>query len=112
MIVKLIMMMMMMIMIRKLMKIILLMITISVLGSKRAFYIKSRSRVSSLGFPYDYKSVMHYGKYHMSKNGKPTILPLDPSVKWLGGRSLSPTDILQANVLYHCFGKLFHLVFY
>ena len=68
----------------------------------------TRSKVAwskALGFPYDYKSVMHYGKYQYSKNGRPTIESRDRRVTMFGGRHLSKIDIMEANVLYNCLGK-------
>ena len=41
-----------------------------------------------------------------TKNGKATIVALEPGVKVMGQRnSLSPLDIKQANLLYNCKGK-------
>ncbi len=41
-----------------------------------------------------------------TKNGKATIIALEPGVTVMGQRnSLSPLDIKQANILYNCKGK-------
>ena len=58
--------------------------------------------MSDYGVPYDYGSIMHYGKTFFSMNGDTTLLPLKEGVQ-IGQRSiLSPSDILQANRLYMC----------
>ncbi|XP_053085450.1 hatching enzyme 1.2-like [Pangasianodon hypophthalmus] len=58
---------------------------------------------NNLKTPYDYSSVMHYGKTAFSINGLDTITPIpDPSVK-IGQRDdLSATDILRIKTLYNC----------
>lgn len=49
---------------------------------------------------YDYDSIMHYGKYSFSKNGKPTIVPKQAGVS-IGQRSkLSIKDIWSMQQLY------------
>lgn len=55
------------------------------------------------GQPYDKKSIMHYGSYAFSKNGKKTIISLsDPNEK-LGQRDeMTATDIKQINMHYGC----------
>ncbi|XP_072255054.1 embryonic protein UVS.2-like [Pyxicephalus adspersus] len=58
----------------------------------------------TLGLPYDYKSVMHYGKYAYTINeNQPTIIPTpDPAVP-IGQRyGLSVLDVQKLNKLYKC----------
>uniref|UniRef100_A0A3B5KZF5 Metalloendopeptidase n=1 Tax=Xiphophorus couchianus TaxID=32473 RepID=A0A3B5KZF5_9TELE len=58
---------------------------------------------NNLGTPYDFQSVMQYGKYAFSKNGLPTIVAKSDS-KWDWGRAteMSVNDIARVNKLYKC----------
>lgn len=57
----------------------------------------------NLGTPYDYNSVMHYGRYAFSRNREPTIVPIpDENVAIGRATTMSPTDILRVNRLYRC----------
>ncbi|XP_023187888.1 low choriolytic enzyme-like [Xiphophorus maculatus] len=58
---------------------------------------------NNLGTPYDFKSVMQYGRYAFSKNGLPTIVAKSDS-KWDWGRAteMSVNDIARVNKLYKC----------
>jgi astacin len=50
--------------------------------------------------PYDYGSIMHYGRYAFSKNGQPTIESIPPGMT-LGQRNgLSPGDIAAIQSIY------------
>lgn len=56
------------------------------------------------GVPYDYDSLMHYGKNFLSANGRNTIMTVDPSKQnVIGNRDgLSFLDIKRANIIYNC----------
>uniref|UniRef100_A0A667XMC3 Metalloendopeptidase n=1 Tax=Myripristis murdjan TaxID=586833 RepID=A0A667XMC3_9TELE len=55
----------------------------------------------NLGTPYDYNSVMHYGRFAFSSNRQPTIVPVpNPNVAIGRANQMSPTDILRVNRLY------------
>ncbi|XP_068932066.1 astacin-like metalloendopeptidase [Petaurus breviceps papuanus] len=64
-------------------------------------FIKSQN--SNMLVPYDYTSVMHYGRYAFSKNGNTTIIPLAGPDIPIGQRwNLSTSDIARVNRLYEC----------
>ncbi|XP_051000872.1 astacin-like metalloendopeptidase [Acomys russatus] len=64
-------------------------------------FIKSRS--SNMLAPYDYSSVMHYGRFAFSWRGQPTIIPLWTSSVHIGQRwNLSTSDVTRVRRLYNC----------
>nr|BAI68375.1 hatching enzyme [Stomias nebulosus] len=74
-------------------------------------YIKSnmaynfyQRNTNNLGTPYDYSSIMHYGRTAFStRYGKETITPIpNPNVKIGQRRGLSRIDVLRINRLYEC----------
>ncbi|XP_077419214.1 high choriolytic enzyme 1-like [Vanacampus margaritifer] len=57
----------------------------------------------NLGTPYDYNSVMQYGRFAFSKNGQATIVPIpDNNVPIGRADKMSPIDIRRVNILYNC----------
>lgn len=83
------------------------MFKIKCLGSAIQFKKYGTDKINSLGIPYDYQSIMHYGEKAFSKNRKNTIETLDPKKQSLIGqrKGLSKLDIRQINLLYKCNGK-------
>lgn len=62
-----------------------------------------RVETRNLGTPYDYNSVMHYGRFAFSRNRQPTIIPIPDNNVAIGrATQMSPTDILRVNRLYQC----------
>lgn len=49
---------------------------------------------------YDYQSIMHYTAYAFSKNGQPTIIPLEEGVVIGQRKQLSAKDIAAVNSMY------------
>lgn len=49
---------------------------------------------------YDYQSIMHYTAYAFSKNGQPTIIPLEEGVVIGQRKQLSAKDIAAINAMY------------
>ena len=76
------------------------------LGYDKNFRKESALTVHSLGVPYDYGSVMHYGEFFFTKDqGLRTIKPLQSGAS-IGQRiGLSKLDALQGNLLYNCTGR-------
>ncbi|XP_064867915.1 high choriolytic enzyme 1-like [Oncorhynchus nerka] len=73
--------------------------------SKGKEHIFRKVETNNLMIPYDYTSVMHYGRYAFAKGyGKlPTIIPKpDCSVQIGGARQMSRQDIVRVNRLYNC----------
>ncbi|KAK1161799.1 high choriolytic enzyme 1-like [Acipenser oxyrinchus oxyrinchus] len=66
-------------------------------------YNFNRVNTNNLGTPYDYGSVMHYGRNAFSSNGRPTIVPKpDPNVSIGRATQFSQMDIERINRLYNC----------
>ncbi|XP_049592553.1 high choriolytic enzyme 1 [Syngnathus scovelli] len=66
-------------------------------------YNFNRQDTNNLNTPYDYTSVMHYGKTSFSINGKDTITPIPDANVQIGQRSgMSQWDIKRINLLYDC----------
>ncbi|XP_036439793.1 low choriolytic enzyme-like [Colossoma macropomum] len=64
-------------------------------------YSFDKHNTNNLGTPYDYGSVMHYGRYAFSKNGQPTMIPIpNPNVKIGLSTEMNANDILRVNKLY------------
>ncbi|XP_041918483.1 low choriolytic enzyme-like isoform X2 [Alosa sapidissima] len=66
-------------------------------------YAFNKINTNNLGTPYDYGSVMHYGRYAFSANRQPTIVPI-PNANVQIGRAtqMSRMDILRVQRLYGC----------
>ncbi|KAM6915003.1 low choriolytic enzyme-like [Xenentodon cancila] len=72
----------------------------------KEYYIKNFEKMdtNNLDTPYDYSSIMHYGRTAFGKFGKlETIIPIPDSTVPIGeSKSLSNIDILRINRLYNC----------
>ncbi|KAM9766152.1 high choriolytic enzyme 1-like [Menidia menidia] len=58
---------------------------------------------NNLQTPYDFNSVMHYGRTAFSRNGQPTIVAKsNPNLVFGNAREMSANDIARVNRLYRC----------
>ncbi|XP_050080892.1 zinc metalloproteinase nas-14-like [Anopheles maculipalpis] len=69
-------------------------------GQQSNFQGYNSSLVDDYGIPYDYESVMHYGRTAFSKNGEPTIIPKKPNAIIGQRNGLSAKDIKRINIRY------------
>ncbi|XP_006636778.2 hatching enzyme 1.2-like [Lepisosteus oculatus] len=68
-------------------------------------YNFEKYNTNNLNTPYDYGSIMHYGKYAFSEDGDPTIVPKpNPNVPIGQREGPSSIDLLKINTLYKCGG--------
>ncbi|EFO13341.1 hypothetical protein LOAG_15188 [Loa loa] len=75
-------------------------------GAEDQFDKHSLKHLDFLNEPYDYSSIMHYGPYAFSGNGRRTIIALKPGADKMGQRtSLSEIDVRKINKLYSCSRK-------
>uniref|UniRef100_A0A7E4ZYB9 Metalloendopeptidase n=1 Tax=Panagrellus redivivus TaxID=6233 RepID=A0A7E4ZYB9_PANRE len=59
--------------------------------------------IDQMNEPYDYSSIMHYGPYAFSANGKRTIVARKPGAGKMGQRvQFSEIDLRKINKLYSC----------
>lgn len=59
--------------------------------------------IDQLSEPYDYSSIMHYGQYAFSANGKRTIVARKSGSQKMGQRiQFSEIDLRKINRLYQC----------
>ena len=57
----------------------------------------------TLGYGYDYASIMHYtGTSFAKSRSNPTIVATDEGIVFGSAQELSPLDVLKANALYRC----------
>lgn len=75
------------------------------LQGKEINFEKATSDVSTThGVPYDYMSVMHYGKDAFTDGTGQTIMTIDPKFQDVIGQRLemSSSDVQELNLLYSC----------
>ncbi|XP_067120553.1 tolloid-like protein 1 [Centruroides vittatus] len=77
----------------------------------KEFEKASSFEIDSLGFGYDFQSIMHYPSNIFSKNGKATMESLNESTPITGNSGmLSKIDIAQTKKLYNCPACYFSLI--
>jgi len=74
------------------------------IGSEHNFN-KYATTVDTLGTPYDYQSLMHYGTDYFTSKGQPTLVPKDPTAVIGQRNNLSRIDIQEVRLYYQCIGS-------
>ncbi|CAM4924854.1 unnamed protein product [Rotaria socialis] len=72
------------------------------LGYVFAFDKLTSANSDNQGTPYDYNSIMHYGRKAFSSNGQPTMVPKNPTATIGVKTTLSPIDIQEIQKFYQC----------
>lgn len=71
--------------------------------NSRMAYNFQKQNTNNLNTPYDYSSIMHYGRTAFSTNGRDSITPIPNSYVRIGQRDrMSSWDIKRINLLYRC----------
>ena len=68
------------------------------LGTESNFEVVSTAFATTQAIAYDFGSLMHYDAYAFTRNGRPTIEPLDSSVSL---QSLGQREVLSDGDLHH-----------
>uniref|UniRef100_A0A087XQ11 Metalloendopeptidase n=1 Tax=Poecilia formosa TaxID=48698 RepID=A0A087XQ11_POEFO len=73
-------------------------------GAENNFKKVGSDNSTTHGVPYDYMSVMHYGKNAFTNGNGATIITIDPKYQDVIGQRLemSPRDALELNLRYNC----------
>ncbi|XP_069691835.1 zinc metalloproteinase nas-13-like [Periplaneta americana] len=71
-------------------------------GKEHNFNKYDASTITSFGVEYDYGSIMHYSAYAFSKNGEPTIVPLDENAQIGQIDGFSARDLEKLAKMYDC----------
>ncbi|XP_047455696.1 meprin A subunit beta-like [Mugil cephalus] len=73
-------------------------------GRENNFHKIGSEKSTTQGVPYDYLSVMHYGKNFFSNGNGSTVITKDPKFQDVIGQRLemSPCDVMELNLLYKC----------
>ncbi|XP_044732999.1 zinc metalloproteinase nas-13-like [Chrysoperla carnea] len=71
-------------------------------GKEHNFEKYGRDTITNFDVTYDYGSVLHYGPYAFSKNGKKTIKVLRPFASIGQRKGFSEEDVLKLNRMYGC----------
>ncbi|XP_043662813.1 zinc metalloproteinase nas-4 [Drosophila teissieri] len=69
-------------------------------GHERNFQKLRANEVTNYGLGYDYDSIMHYGPFAFSENGKPTIVPFKSDAKIGQATQMSPRDVQTLKRMY------------
>ncbi|CAF5201560.1 unnamed protein product, partial [Rotaria magnacalcarata] len=69
-------------------------------GYAFAFDKLTSANSDNQGTPYDYNSIMHYGRTSFSSNGQPTMVPKNPTATIGDRTTLSPIDIQEIQKFY------------
>lgn len=76
-------------------------LTGNIIPGKENNFVKVQT--NNLQSPYDFTSVMHYGRLYFSKNGKPTIVARsNPNRNFGNAFQMSANDTARVNGLYGC----------